>query len=297
MRTTTTCAQRSFRTARVWLFCVALLFALGFPSLAVEHVVGPGENLTQIAKLYNTEVAQILSVNGITDADKIWVGQKLIIPNNKLVIKLDEVGTKESQERPQNTYQSYVHLSYSILPSGYNGQEHVCVVGAEDTVDEIAKRYGVSADLILTRNGLSAEQELRSGQILFVPTDTFKLIYSTDKEVELLARVISAEARGENLEGQIAVGAVILNRVKDPRFPNSITEVIFQKGQFEVVSNGTYLTVPVTEQARIAAREALRGRDPTNGALFFYNPRIAKNGWYFETRVKAVEIGNHVFTY
>ncbi|MDD2430372.1 MAG: cell wall hydrolase [Firmicutes bacterium] len=278
------------------LFGIALLFILSLTVLGQEHVVKAGENLTQIARLYSTEVAQIMSINGIKDADKIREGQRLVIPNNRLVIKLDEVSDVEKNQKLPNIYQTYFHLSSNSVPSGYNGQEHICLVSQGETISEIATRYNVTEDRILTRNGLTCG-DIKAGQILFIPTASFKLIYSTDKEVELLARIIAAEARGESLEGQIAVGAVILNRVKDHRWPNTITDVVFEKGQFEVVSNGTYLTVPITEQSRIAAQEALRGKDPTAGAFFFYNPRIAKNSYYFETRAKAIEIGNHLFTY
>lgn len=119
---------------------------------------------------------------------------------------------------------------------------------------------------------------------------------STD-EVDLLARLITAEAEGEPYEGQVAVGAVVINRVKSPEFPNSIREVIYQKGQFSSLPKLPG-TVP-TESAMRAAQEALNGKDPSGGALFFYNPDLAspQGKRFFTTsglRV-TVRIGNHVF--
>ena len=117
----------------------------------------------------------------------------------------------------------------------------------------------------------------------------------TDEEFELLARVIHGEARGEPFIGQVAVGAVVINRVLDPYFPNTIREVIYQSNQFSCVNDGQINLKP-NSSAYKAAREALNGTDPTMGSLYFYNPRTAKFQWWFETRRKTVTIGNHVFT-
>ena len=92
----------------------------------------------------------------------------------------------------------------------------------------------------------------------------------------------------------MAVGAVVLNRVKSPGFPNTIREVIFQKNQFSAVSDGQFYLEP-NETAYRAARDALSGRDPSLGALFFYNPKTAKTLYWLSTRETTVVIGNHVF--
>ena len=117
------------------------------------------------------------------------------------------------------------------------------------------------------------------------------------EEIDLLARLITAEAGGEPYEGQVAVGAVVINRVKSPKFPNSIREVIYQKGQFSSLPKLPGI-VP-TQSARRAAQEALNGKDPSGGALYFYNPDLAspEGKRFFTTsglRV-TVRIGNHVF--
>lgn len=109
-----------------------------------------------------------------------------------------------------------------------------------------------------------------------------------------LARAINGEARGESLEGQIAVAAVILNRVQSNQFPNSIKEVILDPRQFTAVDDGQYNLTP-NSSAYIAAKRALNGEDPTEGALYYYNPKIATSAWS-KARPTIKTIGNHVFT-
>ncbi len=112
---------------------------------------------------------------------------------------------------------------------------------------------------------------------------------------QLLARLINGEARGESYEGQVAVGAVVMNRVKSPQFPNTIAGVIYQKGQFSCVTDGQF-DKPISKDSTVykAAQEALNGADPTNGALYFYNPKTAKSKWLFSLKTVAT-IGNHRF--
>lgn len=112
--------------------------------------------------------------------------------------------------------------------------------------------------------------------------------------VELLAKVIHAEARGEIFEGQVAVGAVIVNRMESPKFPNTIEGVLYQSNQFKSVSNGQFNLSP-NESAYRAARRAINGEDPSKGALFFFNPDKSKNPEAFDRYEVTVRIGNHVF--
>lgn len=113
------------------------------------------------------------------------------------------------------------------------------------------------------------------------------------EDLELLARIIYAEARGESFEGQVAVGAVVLNRVESPLFPGTIKEVIYQPGQFTAVKDRQIELQP-NSLAYQAAQAALEGADPTNGALFYYNPKIASDQW-IRTRSIVCNIGNHRF--
>ncbi|WP_408895146.1 cell wall hydrolase [Paenibacillus taichungensis] len=109
-----------------------------------------------------------------------------------------------------------------------------------------------------------------------------------------LAKLIHGEARGESFEGQVAVGAVVLNRVHSDVFPSSIPKVIFQKGQFTAIDDGQFNTKP-TQTSYQAARKALNGTDPTHGALYYYNPKIATSLWS-KSRPTLLTIGQHDFT-
>ena len=116
-----------------------------------------------------------------------------------------------------------------------------------------------------------------------------------DDMVELLARLINGEARGEPYIGQVAVGAVILNRVKSPTFPNTIAGVIYQNNQFSSVKDGQF-DVAIEEGSTVykAAQEAMNGSDPTGGALYFYNPSKTKSKWLFSLETTTT-IGKHNF--
>ncbi|MDD4238386.1 MAG: cell wall hydrolase [Desulfotomaculaceae bacterium] len=113
------------------------------------------------------------------------------------------------------------------------------------------------------------------------------------EEFHLLARLIHAEARGEPLEGQVAVGAVVFNRLNDPRFPKTITGVIYENYQFTPVLDGTIELSP-NAQALFAAELALNGLDPTNGSKFFYNPDKSESRW-LDGLPSLVKIGQHIF--
>ena len=112
-------------------------------------------------------------------------------------------------------------------------------------------------------------------------------------DLDLLARLISAEARGEPYEGQVAVGAVVLNRVNHPSFPNSISGVIYQTGAFSCLDDGQF-DQPVAESAYRAARDALNGWDPSSGAIYYFNPATATSSWIW-SRPLIVTIGKHRF--
>lgn len=112
-------------------------------------------------------------------------------------------------------------------------------------------------------------------------------------ELNLLARAVYGEARGEPYAGQVAVAAVILNRVRSSKFPNTVSGVIYQKGAFTAVSDGQINLTP-TSSAYNAARDALNGWDPTNGCLYYYNPATATSKWIWSLKVE-VRIGRHSF--
>lgn len=124
-------------------------------------------------------------------------------------------------------------------------------------------------------------------------TNQKQVINLTDEQLNLLSKLIAAEARGESYEGQVAVAAVVLNRVQDERFPDSIEGVIYQKNAFSVVKNG-YIYENATEESYKAAKDALYGNDPTNNAIYFWNPDISTCNW-MNTLDPHLRIGNHVF--
>lgn len=115
----------------------------------------------------------------------------------------------------------------------------------------------------------------------------------TSADYQLLARLISAEARGESYMGQVAVGAVVLNRISHPSFPDTLAGVIYQKGAFSCISDGQF-DEPISDSAYSAARDALNGMDPSDGAIYYFNPNTATNSWIW-SRPHIVTIGNHRF--
>ena len=116
---------------------------------------------------------------------------------------------------------------------------------------------------------------------------------ATEANINLLARIISAEARGEPYTGQVAVGAVVLNRVQHPSFPDTIAGVIYQNGAFTAVNDGQFWQ-PVASSAYNAARDALNGWDPSGGAIYYYNPKKTSNAW-IRSRPVITTIGDHLF--
>ena len=113
------------------------------------------------------------------------------------------------------------------------------------------------------------------------------------ERVQLLARAINGEARGESYEGQVAVGAVILNRVRDPNFPNTIAGVIYQPGAFTAVDDGQ-INVPIDPNSSVvkAAQDAMDGWDPTDGCIYYWNPATATSSWIWSRKI-VTTIGKH----
>ncbi len=146
------------------------------------------------------------------------------------------------------------------------------------------------------KNGLKADGAVgpsTAAALGITLTGTVAASTYQESEVRILARLVSGEARGEPYVGQVAVAAVVLNRVKSPAFPNTISGVIFQTGAFDAVWDGQFDMEP-TENSVRAARDALNGWDPTGGCLYYYNPSTATNSWIW-TRQVQLTIGKHAF--
>ncbi len=140
--------------------------------------------------------------------------------------------------------------------------------------------------------GITADGICGKKTLLYLGLGDSSNSYS-DSDVELLAKVISAEARGESYEGQVAVGAVILNRVAHPSFPDSLSGVVYQKGAFSCVNDSNWYQ-PVAESSKRAARDALNGWDPTGGAIYYFNP-AKTNDAFMHSRPVIKTIGSHRF--
>ena len=145
------------------------------------------------------------------------------------------------------------------------------------------------------QNGLSADGQAGPQTLaaLGLPTGEGGAPQDSSGDVYLLARLISAEARGEPYVGQVAVGAVVLNRVRHPSFPSTVSGVIYQTDAFTCVSDGQF-NEPIAESAYRAAQDALGGWDPSGGAIYYFNPATATSRWIW-SRPLIVTIGNHRF--
>ena len=183
---------------------------------------------------------------------------------------LSKLGSRGQEVRNiQSRLKEWGYYKGSI--DGVYGQQ------TKNAVIKFQKKNGLKADGIAGNATLSA---------IGLPTSGGGSS-SSSSNVNLLARIINGEARGETYEGQVAVGAVVLNRVEHPSFPNSIAGVIYQPQAFTAVDDGQI-------NASGAAKDALNGGDPTGGAIYYYNPRTATNRW-IRSRPVITTIGKHVF--
>lgn len=185
-----------------------------------------------------------------------------------------------------------VRVQQKLRQWGYLEGEADGVFGQEtyDAVVRFQKKNGLKADGAAGKETLAAMgiSPGGGGSVLASASGT-----AYENEVELLARLIHGEARGEPYVGMVAVGAVVLNRVRSSRFPNTIAGVIYQDGAFDAVRDGQINLTP-NEQSRRAARDALNGWDPTGGCLYYYNPATATSKWIW-TREVRLSIGDHSF--
>ena len=279
------------------------------PNFILVYVVQSGDTIIDIARDYGVSVASILEKNDISKEELIKVGQELIIPRNNNYEKQNERNWDTSlvDKEDKDNLDLEVDSNYAIrinpkqplpdvnIPKSKIIKYHV---GKGDTLFDIADLFNTSIGVIMALNNMD-NNIIRVGQTLRIPINNLtpkevlaRTINSSEKK--LLARAIHAEARGEPFQGQIAVGAVIINRVISSSFPDSIKGVIYQPGQFTAVDDGQINLTPNRKAFR-AVEKAIAGYDPTMGSLYYYNPKTAEDQWWFATRKKILTIGDHVF--
>lgn len=174
------------------------------------------------------------------------------------------------------------------------GGSWIYTVRRGDTLFTIGRRFGFSEETLRRWNGLSSNL-LRVGQRITIPpaSEAQRANRIVGGDIEMLSRIIKAEAEAEPYTGQVAVGAVVLNRTRHPGFPNTISGVIYQPHAFESVTNGWFYQ-PATDTSYQAARAAISGWDPSGGAIYFFNPAKTRNRYIWSRRI-ITQIGRHVF--
>lgn len=266
------------------LFIFIVFFSFTIVALAEEHTykVQKGDTLWKIARQHQVNLDELMEINGLK-SDLIHIGTILKIP------------AKKGQQRGVDDTS---YITYHVKKG--------------DNLWTLARRYDSSIEAIKRANGLKSDliiigqrlqiprlhkqQTMRTASLSSRSAQGKKASEAyTAEDVEWLARIIEAEAGNQSYLGKLAVGSVVINRKNNDQFPDTIKEVIFQKGQFTPVANGRIHKVKPSEESFKAAREVLKGiKDPTEGALFFYNPRIATDRW-IRTREVIKDIGQHRF--
>ena len=316
----------------VLFFCLAFTGAgYATTSNAATYTVQPGDTFYLIALQYDMSADQLMAANGDTSSD-LYPGQVLTIPqvngyNNQYTVVAGDTLFQIAQEygTTLDTLAALNHLTpdsqgdVDIYPGqvlqlpGSQGEAPAGAGGAAwnrqytvrpgDTLEQIAQQCNTGVAAIVANNHLT-DTVLYPGQQLLLPNGPSSPRASragiTAGDTYLLAQLINAEAGGEPFEGQVAVGAVVLNRLFDPDFPKTIKGVIFQYDsdidtyQFEPVQNGAINEQPCPSAIR-AAYAALSGWDPTGGALFFYNPLKTASAFFDSSLNYLKQIGNHLF--
>ena len=206
-----------------------------------------------------------------------YLGYHLFI-NNQAITVLSKYGSRGSEvTQIQTKLKRWGYYNGSI--DGIYGSQTL------SAVKYFQRKNGLAVD------GIAGPKTLAAMGIYSSSNSSSSSTSSSD--LNLLSRLVYGEARGEPYTGQVAVAAVVLNRVKNPAFPNTIAGVIYQSGAFDVVSDGQINLTP-NATAKKAAQDALNGWDPSYGAIYYFNPKTATSAWIW-SRPMTVTIGNHRF--
>ena len=219
------------------------------------------------------------------DRKRLLGALALLFAVNIVVITLTQTAQAATYRRG-STGEEVRTIQTKLKRWGYYDGEVDGIFGSKtvEAVKYFQRKNGLTADGIVGRATMQA---------LGMTVTSGSTSAAQQGSVDLLARVISAEARGEPYSGQVAVGAVILNRVEHPSFPNTIAGVVYQPGAFTCMVDGQFHE-PVADSAYRAAREALNGSDPSGGAIYYFNPDTATSAWIW-SRPLIKTIGKHRF--
>lgn len=304
------------------LLCLALFFAplillFSETTAAQTYQVKPGDSLFLISRNFGTSIEALKAVNNLP-SNLIYPGEILKIPGAGtssyivqpgdslfLIARRYNLSLYELRQA-NNIWHDYIVPGQILyIPKAQSApppQTSVYTVRPNDSLYLIAKKYGTTVEKIKTLNNLKSDI-IYPGQQLMIPSSSgggsapgTGSLSAADSD--LLARLVRAEAEGEPYEGQVAVAAAVLNRLRDPRYPDTIPGIIYQVldgkyYQFCPVADGR-INLPATASSKRAVQDALQGWDPSGGAIGFYNPVTATNSWVRQRPVTAV-IGNHVF--
>ncbi|WP_051314779.1 LysM peptidoglycan-binding domain-containing protein [Alteribacter aurantiacus] len=231
------------------------------------YTIQSGDGLTSIARRHQTTVNHLLELNpSITNPNLIRVGQVIVVPGGN-----DEPTETSPAPAPAPT------------PSVQG--ESVYQVQSGDTFYRIASNHNLSQEMLRAFNrSITNVNQLQVGQAVVIPS----------QELVDLAKIVHLEARGEPLQGQVAVANVVLNRVSSSQFPNSVHGVLHQNNQFAPVTNGSFATAVPQNGPINAAKRALGGENHVPNALFFFNPSTS-NSEFMHAREEVKTIGNHRF--
>lgn len=273
------------------------------------YYVESGDSLYKIANRFDTTIDELKKINNLSH-DYLVIGQELKIPIEKTYVSYTvkpgdtlyriarryDISVKDIKDH-NNFTNDYLLIGQQLtIPVKDIDKNYTYEVKAGDTLYKIASKFYTTIAEIKAINNLISDY-LFIGQRLHIPVSQpdkgYQRIDVTDYEKELLARAVYSEARGEPFEGQVAIAAVVLNRVLHPLFPNTVEKVIFQPWQFTAVHDGQFWLTP-NRISYNAVDLALQGWDPSNGAIYYYNPDTASSRWVFY-RTIVVKIGDHYF--
>ncbi|MFW5749403.1 MAG: cell wall hydrolase [Halanaerobium sp.] len=199
-------------------------------------------------------------------------------------LEMDEFGSRAIRRGDEGIDVAVLQQKLKQLNYYKGSIDGIYGAGTIEAVKRFQKDKGLKADGVFGKSSFEA-----------IPDLEVKLDKNISRDdIILLARVIHGEARGEDFRGKVAIGSVILNRIRSSQFPDTIRDVILQKGQFSSLMDGQANYYPGEEELQ-AARAAVLGYDPTLGSIFFYNPEVATNKAWISKRNFVTRIGGHVF--